>query len=113
MFNDPSVGENIAVVVLQSVGARSDYFGHRIGPFPWWRELVFFLRRLGPPEYEIADFEYPPSDLPFVVPAEGLLVASGVDDGRLTSLLEQDDYVFIEPLWLGHGRKPSLLGRRG
>ena len=44
MFNVSSVGENIAVVVLQSVGARSDYFGHRIGPFPWWRELVFFLR---------------------------------------------------------------------
>ena len=89
MFNIPSVGENVAVVVLQSVGARSDYFGHHIGPFPWWRELVFFLRRLGPPEYEIADFECSPSDLPFVVPTEGLLVASGADDGRLVGLFEQ------------------------
>ena len=43
MFNVPGVGENIAVVVLQWVGARSDYFGHRIGPFPWWREFMFLL----------------------------------------------------------------------
>ena len=56
---------------------------------------MFFLRRLGPPEYEIADFEYPPSDLPFVVPVEGLLVASGVDDGRLVGLFEQVDYVLF------------------
>ena len=88
MFNVPSVGENIAVVVLQSVGARSDYFGHRIWPFPWWRELVFFLHRLGPPEYEITDFEYPPSDLPFVAPVEGLLGASGADDGRFMGPFE-------------------------
>ena len=64
LFNVPGIVENVAVVVLQPVGARSDYFGHRIGPFPWWRELVFFLSRLGPLEYEITDFEYPPSDLP-------------------------------------------------
>ena len=52
---------------------------------------MFFLRRLGPPEYEIADFEYPPSNLPFVVLAEGLLVASEADDGHLTGLFEQVD----------------------
>ena len=75
-------------VSLQSVGTWLDYFGHRIGPFPWWTELVFFLHLLGPPEYEIADFEYPPSDLPFVVPTEGLLVAGGADDGRLTGFYE-------------------------
>ena len=57
--------------------------------------MCFFLRRLGPPEYEITDFEYPPSDLPFVVPAEGLLVASGADDGCLTGLFEQVDYVLL------------------
>ena len=95
MFNVPSIGENIAVVVLQSVGTRSDYFGHHIGPFPWWRELVFFLRRLGPSEHEIADFEYPSSDLPFMVPAEGLLIASGADDGRLMGLFEQVDCVLL------------------
>ena len=88
MFNVPSVGENVAVVVLQSVGVRSDYFGHRIGSFPWWREFVFFLCRLGPPEYEVVDFEYPPSDLPFMVPEEGLLVASRADDGHLAGLFE-------------------------
>ena len=49
---------------------------------------MFFLRRLGPSEYEIADFKYPPFDLPFVVPVEGLLVASGADDGRLAGFLE-------------------------
>ena len=56
---------------------------------------MFFLRRLGPPEYEIADFEYPPSNLSFVVPAEGLLVASGEDDGRLTGLFEQVDCILL------------------
>ena len=95
MFNVPGIVENIAVVVLQSVGAWSDYFGYRIGSFPWWRELVFFLRRLGPLEYEIADFEYPPSDLPFVVPVEGLLVAGGADDGRLTGLFKQVDRILL------------------
>ena len=88
MFNVPSVGENIAIVVLQSVGARSDYFDHRMGPFPWWRELVFFLRRLGPSEHEITDFENPSSDLPFMVPVEGLLIVSGIDDGCLMGLFE-------------------------
>ena len=43
LFNVSSVGENVVVVVLQSVGARLDYFDHRIGPFLWWREFVFFL----------------------------------------------------------------------
>jgi len=56
---------------------------------------VFFLRRLGPSEHEIADFENPSSNLPFMVPAEGLLIASGVDDGCLTGLFEQVDYVLL------------------
>ena len=34
LFNVPSVGENVAVVVLQSIGAWSDHFSHRIGSFP-------------------------------------------------------------------------------
>ena len=95
MFNVPSVIENITVVVLQSVGAQSNYFGYRIGSFLGWRELVFFLRRLGPSEHEIADFKYPFSDLPFVVPAERLLVASRADDGRLVGFFEQVDCVLL------------------
>ena len=59
---------------------------------------MFFLHRLGPPEYEIANSEYPPSDLPFVVPVEGLLVASGADDGHLAGLFEQVDYVLLSLL---------------
>ena len=50
---------------------------------------------MGPPEYEIADFKDPSPDLPFVVSAESLLVASGVDDGHLIGLLEQVDYVLL------------------
>ena len=33
-----------------------------------------------------------------MVPAESLLVTSGVDDGRLTSLLEQVDHVLLSLL---------------
>ena len=95
MFDVPSIGENVAVAILQSVSARSDYFYHRVGSFPWWRELVLVLRRLGPPEYEVTDLEYPSSDLPFIVPAKSLLVASGVDDGHLMGLLEQVDCVLL------------------
>ena len=43
VFNVPSVDDNVAIVVLQSVGARSDHLGHRIGSFPWRREFVFLL----------------------------------------------------------------------
>ena len=50
---------------------------------------------MGPPEYEITDFEDPPTNLPFVVPAESLLVASEVDDGRLVGLLEQVNSVLL------------------
>ena len=56
---------------------------------------MFFLCRLGPLEYEITDFEDSPPDLSFVVPAESLLVASGANDGRLTSLLEQVKCVLL------------------
>ena len=56
---------------------------------------MFLLRRLGPPEYEITDFEDPPPDLPFVVPTKSMLVASGADDGRLAGLLEQVDSVLL------------------
>ena len=43
---------------------------------------------VSPSEYKIIDFEDPAPDLPFVVPVESLLVASGADDGRLVGLLE-------------------------
>ena len=57
--------------------------------------MCFFLRRLGPSEHEIADFKYPSSDLPFVVPAEGLLIASEADDYCLVGLFEQVDCVLL------------------
>ena len=50
---------------------------------------------MGPLEYEIIDFEDPPPDLPFVVPAESLLVSSRADDGRLVGLFEQVDCVLL------------------
>ena len=53
---------------------------------------------MGPLEYEITDFKDPLPDLPFVVPTESLLVASGADDGRLAGLLEQVDYVLLSLL---------------
>ena len=49
---------------------------------------MFLLGRLGSLEYEIIDLEAPPPDFSFMVPTESLLVMSGVDDGRLTSLLK-------------------------
>ena len=95
LFNVPSVGENIAVVVLQSVGARSDHFGHRIGSFPRRREFVFLLGRLGPSKHEVSDLEDPSSDFPLMVPMESLLVASRADGGRLAGLLEQVNRVLL------------------
>ena len=50
---------------------------------------------IGSSEYEITNFEDPPPNLPFMVPAESLLVASGADDGRLAGLLEQVDCVLL------------------
>ena len=69
---------------------------------------MFLLGRLGPSKHEVSDLEDSPSDFSFMVPTESLLVASGVDDGRLAGSLR-----LAEPPWLGHGRKPSLLGHRG
>ena len=43
LFDVPSVGENVVVVILQSVGTLSDHLGHHIGSFPWWREFMFLL----------------------------------------------------------------------
>ena len=56
---------------------------------------MFLLCRLGPLEYEITGFEDPPPDLPFVVHAESLLVASGANDGRFVGLLEQVNCVLL------------------
>ena len=50
---------------------------------------------MGSSEHEVSDLEDPPSDLSFMVPTESLLVASGVDDGRLASLLEQVNCVLL------------------
>ena len=49
---------------------------------------MLLLGRLGPSKHEVFDLEDPSSDFPIMVPAESLLVASGVDDGHLTGLLE-------------------------
>ena len=46
-------------------------------------------------EYKVTDLEDPPPDFSFMVPMESLLVTSGVDDGRLTSLLEQVDRILL------------------
>ena len=46
-------------------------------------------------EYEVSYLKDPPSDFPFMVPTESLLVASGADDGHLASLLEQVNHVLL------------------
>ena len=56
---------------------------------------MFVHGGLGPPKYEITDLEDPPSNFSFMVPVESLLVASGMDDSHLTSLLEQVDRVLL------------------
>ena len=58
------------------------------------RVCVFPLS-LGPPEYEITDFEESPPDLSFVVPTESLLIVGEVDDSRFAGFLEQVDYVLL------------------
>ena len=77
------------------VGARSDNFGHRIGSFPWRREFALLLGRLGPSKHEVTNLEDPSSDFPLMVPAESLLLSSGVDDGHLMGLLEQVDCILL------------------
>ena len=49
---------------------------------------MFVLGGLGSLEYEITDLKDPPPDFSLMVPEESLLVASGANDGHLTSLLE-------------------------
>ena len=78
----------LQVLGRTSVFAQSDHFDPRIGSFPWWREFVLLLGRLGPLKHKVSDLEDPSSDFPLVVPAESVLVVSGVDDGCLTGLLE-------------------------
>ena len=56
---------------------------------------MFLFGRLGPLEYKITNLEGPPPDFSFMVHAESLLVMSKVDDGCLTSLLEQVDHVLL------------------
>ena len=49
---------------------------------------MFLLGRLGPSKHEVSDLEDTSSNFPLMVPAESLLVASGVDDSRLADLLD-------------------------
>ena len=56
---------------------------------------MFLLGRLGPFKHEVSDLKDPSSDFPLMVPTESLLVTSGADDGRLTSLLEHIDHVLL------------------
>ena len=56
---------------------------------------MFLFGSLGPSEYEITDLMDPRPDFSFMVPTESLLVMSGADDSRLTSLLEQVDRILL------------------
>ena len=56
---------------------------------------MLLLGQLGPSKHKVSDLEDPFSDFPLMVPAESLLVASRVDDGRLAGLLEQVDSVLL------------------
>ena len=56
---------------------------------------MFLLGRLGPSKHEVSDLEDSPSDFSFMVPTESLLVMSGMDDSRLTSLLGQVDHILL------------------
>ena len=56
---------------------------------------MLLLGQLGPSNHEVFDLKDPSSDFPLMVPTESLLVASGVDDGRLTGLLEQVDCILL------------------
>ena len=56
---------------------------------------MFVLGGLGPLEYEITDLKDPPPNFSFMVPMKSLLVTSGADDGRLTSLLKLVDHVLL------------------
>ena len=49
---------------------------------------MLLLGRLGLSKHEVSNLEDPSSNFPLLVPTESLLVASGVDDGRLAGLLE-------------------------
>jgi hypothetical protein len=70
LLNVPSVGEDVAVVVLQSVGSWSDHLHNRVRSLPGWREFVLVLGRLCSPQYQIADFEGSTPDLPLLVPVK-------------------------------------------
>ena len=56
---------------------------------------MLLLGRLGPSKHEVSDHKDPSLDFPLMVPAESLLVMSGVDDGHLMSLLKYVDRVLL------------------
>ena len=59
---------------------------------------MFLLGRLGPLKHEVSNLEDASSDFPLMVPAESLLVPSGVDDGHLAGLLKQVNHVLLSLL---------------
>jgi hypothetical protein len=74
LFDVPSVAEDVAIAVLQSVGAWSNHLHNRVRPFPGRTEPMPVLCRLCPPQHQIANFKGSSPDLPLVVPMKGLLV---------------------------------------
>jgi hypothetical protein len=66
---------------------------------------VLVLGRLHPPQHQVTDFEGSSPDLPLVVPAKGLLVASRADQGHLSGHLQQIDRVL-----LGHRSSVGVKG---
>ena len=50
---------------------------------------------MGPLKHEVSDLEDPSSDFPLMVPTKSLLVASGADNCRLMSLLEQVNRILL------------------
>ena len=69
------------------VGARSDYFGHHIGPFPWWRELVTVLVALYKMKDLVPDVEGSAPHPSAVVPSQRLLVLGRTEEGNVAGFV--------------------------
>jgi hypothetical protein len=105
LFDVRSVGEDVAVATLQSVGAWSDHLHNRVQSFLWWSELVPVLGRLRPPQHLIANFEGSSPNLPLVVHAKGLVVADKANHSCLLCLLQSGQSRPTKLPRLGQGQR--------